>query len=295
MGRSLGCGRQPLAIAIGCLALLVAAVSAQEENSAPINREQIDAALRLTQAAAKEYSIVVDAIPKPLELKPEPALRWSNPAAGEVHGNVFLWTHHGRPFVVGSLFKWFTPHTHMSHEFQSLSEKPLTAKFHGDEVWKTSEPGPRFVPIPKAPPPAPSAAARLLQLKQLARDFQATKKERDGSQGELRLLTQPIHRYEAAAEGIMDGALFVFVQGTDPEVFLLFEARNDESKTGQWHYAATRMNGVELRLHHREQEVWRAEELTWKMIYDHRQTYTNFAFKETPAFLVETLTPTPRK
>src|SRR5689334_5427108 len=78
----------------------------------PANRENIEAALRLTRAAAAEYEIGVGEKGKPLDLRHEPVLHWSNPEQGEVHGNVFLWTREGRPLVVGALFKWFSPHTH---------------------------------------------------------------------------------------------------------------------------------------------------------------------------------------
>lgn len=205
--------------------LACGAVAAQEPAEPPINREQIDAALQLTRAAAKEYEFLAAGADAALELKDEPVLRWSNPTTGEVHGNVFLWTRGGRPMVVGSLFKWFSPHSHMSHEFQSLAEKPIAAKFHGMEVWKTTEPGLKFVELADAPLPARSPASRLLQLKQIARGFAATKIDRDGDKVELRLLTQPVYRYALPGDGVFDGALLAFVQGTDPEVLLLLEVR----------------------------------------------------------------------
>src|SRR5437016_554409 len=107
--------------------------------SAAENKEQIAAALKLTREAAEKYDFVLDgAASQPPQLVAEPVLRWSNPSAGEVHGNVFLWTSGGRPAVVGSIFKWFSPHTHMSHEFHSLAEQPLRGKFEGKEVWVSS-------------------------------------------------------------------------------------------------------------------------------------------------------------
>jgi hypothetical protein len=253
-----------------------------------VNREQIDAALKLTQAAAREYQIsVAGDDEQTCDLKTEPVLRWSNPAVGEIHGNVFLWTRRSRPAVIGSLFKWFTPHTHMSHEFQSLAEKPIAAKFHGADVWKTSDAGVKFLPVPQAPSPAGSTASRLVQLKQLAREFSATKKEREGGRGELRLLTQPIYRYASPEEGVLDGGLFAFVQGTDPEVFLLLEARGGKQDQARWEFAATRMNSVALQLRHRDNEIWAVEAMPWREIYDHRQIYTSFLFKDIPAFLSE--------
>ena len=194
------------------------------------NPENIEAALKLTLAAAAEYEIRVgtDEKEKPLELQREPVLKWSNPDRGEVHGNVFVWTRDGRPLVVGSLFKWFTPHTHMSHEFQSLAEGPLVAKFHGKEVWKTDESGLKFADVPEAPAPAADEAQRLLQMKQLAKEFSGDKKEKeDTSPIELRLLPQPIYRYSAPKQGVLSGGLFALVHGTDPEICVLIEARGE--------------------------------------------------------------------
>jgi hypothetical protein len=51
---------------------------------------------------------------------------------------------------------------------------------------------------------------------------------------EMRLLTQPVFRTTTELED--DTALFVFVQGTDPECVLLLQATGE----GKWQYALTR-------------------------------------------------------
>jgi hypothetical protein len=127
-----------------------------------------------------------------------------------------------------------------------------------------------------------------LQLSRLAKDFAGSKKEREGEQEELRLLPQPIHRYATPKEGILNGALFAFVQGTDPELFLLIEARGATAARARWQFAATRMNSVEVRLRHRGREVWAADILPWGKVYDHKNVYTSFMFKEIPDFLKDT-------
>jgi hypothetical protein len=275
----------------GCLAIAVTLGRAQNPADAPATRENIEAALKLTQAAAAEYEFRVGDDGKPLELQSEPVLKWSNPDRGEVHGNVFLWTRDGRPLVVGALFKWFSPMTHMAHEFHSFAEEPLRAKFHGVPVWKTSEAGLRFVDVPKAAVPAGNEAQRILQLKQLAKDFAGSKKKPDGDETEVRLLPQPIHRYAAPKQGILNGGLFAFVEGTDPEIFLLIEARGENAANARWQFAATRMvAGEEVRLRHRDQQVWAAEILPWKDIFvEHERVYTTFRFKEIPDFLKDAL------
>jgi hypothetical protein len=129
-----------------------------------------------------------------------------------------------------------------------------------------------------------------LQLRQLAKDFTGWKKERDGIETELRLLPQPIHRYAAPKKGIINGGLFTLVHGTDPEIFLLIEARGENTASARWQYAATRMTSVQLKLRHRGQQVWSVETLPWKEVYDHEHVYTSYLFKEIPAFLKDAST-----
>jgi hypothetical protein len=284
--------RRLLIIALVPVAVLaISLAESRAQNPAtPANPENIEAALKLTLAAAAEYEIRVGDDDKPLDLQREPVLKWSNPDRGEVHGNVFLWTRDGRPLAVASLFKWFRPHTHMSHEFHSFAEGPLSGKFHGTPVWKTSEAGVQFADLPGAPAPAANDAQRLLQMKQLAKEFSGVKKERgEGTVVELRLLPQPIHRYSAPKEGIATGGLFTLVHGTDPEIFVLIEARGKDAASVRWQYAVTRMTGSGLRLRLRDKEVWTAEILTTRQATDHELPYTSFYFNEIPDFLKDAL------
>jgi hypothetical protein len=279
------------------LVALVAAVPAvgqppKPADLQPANKENIEAALKLTQACAAEYEFraVGDDKEKPFELRREPILRWSNPDRGEVHGNVFVWTRDDRPQMVGSLFKWFTPHTHMSHEFHSLAEQPITGKFPAQADWKPAEAGVRFADVPKAPAPADTDARRRLQMRQLARDFTGDKKEReDTNPTELRLLPEPVYRYSSPKQGVLAGGLFALVHGTDPEIWVMIEARGKEGGTSRWQFAAARMNSVEMNLRYKGEKVWSTETLPWKDIQGHKLTYTTFGHKDVPAFLKDKL------
>src|SRR5262249_6759307 len=155
----------------------------------------------------------------------------------------------------------------------------------------TSEAGLRFVDVPEAPAPADTEAQRLVQLKQLAKEFAGSKKTARGRETEVRLLPQPIHRYAAPKQGILGGGLFAFVEGTDPEIFLLIEARGESADKARWQFAATRMVSTEeVRLRHRDREVWSAEIIPWREIFvEHERAYTTFRFNEIPDFLKDTL------
>jgi hypothetical protein len=182
----------------------------------------------------------------------------------------------------------------MTHEFQSFAEGTLSADFHGNAVWKTTEPGVRFMDLPGAPAPAAAEAQRVLQLRQLARDFSGSKREReDPTDVELRLLPQPIHRYAAPKQGIIAGGLFTLVHGTDPEIFVLIEARGKDAATARWQYAATRMNSVQMRLRHRDKEVWSVETMPWDDVRSHKRSYTTFGFNKIPDFLLDAIKPKP--
>jgi hypothetical protein len=75
--------------------------------------------------------------------------------------------------------------------------------------------------------------------------------------------------------------------GTDPEIFLLIEARGKDVASARWRFAAARMtNMAELQLRHRDKQVWDAGLLPWKDVSgSHDLPYTAFGFKEIPDFL----------
>jgi hypothetical protein len=112
-------------------------------------------------------------------------------------------------------------------------------------------------PLADVPEPAESAAARLAQMRQILRDFSA---HMDASgEWELRLLPQPLMRYQPKSGQVVDGALFTFVwtRGTDPELILLLECR--KTKAGKaWFYAPVRFSNRALWLKHQDVEVWRS-------------------------------------
>jgi hypothetical protein len=73
----------------------------------------------------------------------------------------------------------------------------------------------------------------------------------------LRLLTQPVYRY--AEEGkIVDGAVFIYVVGTDPECCVLVEAYQNE-KGSRYRYAVAPMSIFKLEARYKDTPVWDIE------------------------------------
>jgi len=216
--------------------------------------------------------------PKKLKLNAEPVLRWSNPSAGQLYGAVFVWTSDGRPEVVGSIYKWYSPFKHYSTEFQSFAESAIGGSREGREMWTPARAGVEFKLVPEGPPPAEAAAGRLRQMREIAGGFTVTRTDREGKQQKMRLLTQPIYRYESAPSAVRDGGLFTFVDGTDPEAFLLLEARR-HAQEDRWQYALTRMNSTKLEATYKENPVWSVDVLPWSQVRDRKEPYTTFQYE----------------
>ncbi len=146
-------------------------------------------------------------------------------------------------------------------------------------MWTSSRPGVELKPIEGAAAPADTAVLRLRQMRALAQEFTGRQLNREGLDREMRLLPQPIYRYENTRGDLIDGGLFVFVLGTDPEAFLLIEARQPAAGGPQWQYGAARMSSINLRINHHGREVWNAPVLPWSQVSDRNEPYTFFQFE----------------
>jgi hypothetical protein len=166
-------------------------------------------------------------------------LKWSNPDAGRVYGDVYIWTDKGRPAAAASIYRWYSPYQSLTIEFCSLSTAAITAEREGQVVWRPTGPGIEWRDLPAADPPAASRPARLTQMKRMAERFAATLTDSRTDQAAvrkvLRLLSRPVFRH--GTDAAADGALFAFVVGTDPELLLLVEAGGQG-----WRYSLSRIN-----------------------------------------------------
>jgi hypothetical protein len=130
------------------------------------------------------------------------------------------------------------------------------------EVWTPTSAGLKFRPVPDAPEPVQDKNQRLQQMRTMARSFRGEltdrRNEATGDPQSLRLLTQPIFRYDSRGKRLQDGALFAFVVGTDPETFLAVESREISGGTHRWEFALARMNRDAM-------QVFCADKLVWEV------------------------------
>ena len=214
------------------------------------------------QRDVRDYAISMSgAKPLALELAERPLLHWGNPARNGEDGAVFVWLKDGRPEVIGSVFTYLDRRRDMilrKHAFHSLSDQPLTAEYQSRLIWSPKSAGVKFAPVPAAEPPAEDARRRLTQMRSLARQFSLTIVDLKEEKSELRLMTQPLLRYEPTSGPAVDGAIFAYAIATDPEALLLLEARKNGGGL-RWEYAFARFHFVTLTAQHGGKEVWRVE------------------------------------
>ncbi len=209
--------------------------------------------------AAGKYEIRLDDDSKQkLVLREAPILRWTNPVGmRKAKGDVFLWTDRGRAAAVLSIYEMTDPtgaYFYEDRELSSLALSPLVATSNDHGEWRPKQ-GLSLKPLIEAAPPQDTRPRRLRQMRELAARFTADKTTRQDIVRELRLLPQPVYRFEGEHPDVLDAALFALVEGTDPEAFLLLEARRTDSGH-QWQYAFSRMNSVRLRGYDRGAKVW---------------------------------------
>jgi hypothetical protein len=95
----------------------------------------------------------------------------------------------------------------------------------------------------------------MQQLRTLASGFGASDDFQKKSWQPLRLLPKPLARYGKPGKDPIDGALFCFVLTTDPEVFLMIEARTGRDGP-EWQYAFAPMTTYGVKGFWKGQEVW---------------------------------------
>jgi len=274
------------------------ALAQGESEAARTQREWL---FKLHLGDALEYTMYRDASQKEkLAFRRKPIYVWTNPVrVSQQDGLVFIWTSRGRPEAIGTIFSSAGGGKRgVNHEFHSLSLSTLDVTRRGthDALWKPGGPGIELTPIEAAPPPARSAAQRLAQIRAMAREFSAATRDAQDHRWELRLLSQPLYRYESTDPEVVDGALFAFVTsaGTDPEALLVIEARQPPGGgMPVWYRALARFTDLNLSVLYKGTEVFSAPIGNIQQMYPNQQyrLFTDRIIPDVPAPSAEGATP----
>ena len=184
--------------------------------------------------------------PTPFQLQEAPIFRWQNNISG-ADGAVFVWTHLGRPVILAK--------THVN-EVRSVyveSMAPLIAerfvmKADGKTLWSPTEPPVTRVTLSDVAAPAEGKNGRLVQMRAIARQYRFTSLwgEENPSDWELRLLPTPLHRYSSDEAKVIDGAIFGYAQGTNPETVVMVEAVSTDDGP-VWQAVPSRLTGYAVK------------------------------------------------
>jgi hypothetical protein len=218
----------------------------------PTEKELSEKRMTFMKSALSRYTIQVGNRKEASKVA-DPCLRWNDPVSNSTDGVVAVYAHNGgRPDALIQFF--FNFQKQWIAEFTIIPDADVTILRSGRELWKPSEYVCKFTDLPQSPVPAAKPGLRLPQMRAIAADFTAVDWFRDTEKVDLRLLPQPAYRY--AEEGkIIDGALFIFAHGTNPEVCVLLEAYQD-AKGSRYRYAVGPMSIYKLETRYKGDVVW---------------------------------------
>ncbi len=212
------------------------------------------------------YDIQTTTTPvRQLTLHNRPLMRFNNPVSGVPDGIIAMWKDVTRPAVIAQVFqladgRWL-------HETQSMAAAPLEMRDTrtGQVPWRPEQAGLTWIELSDVADIGKTPASRGSQMRRIASQFTAVDQFQvragsdDRSPYTLRLLPQPLYRYADAEQQVIDAAVFTFVHGTDPEMFLLLEAI-ETGEGSSWRYALAPMTCWAIEAKYQGQVVWNVDE-----------------------------------
>lgn len=248
-----------LAITWGIFCTLTAALTLAEDAN-PQEVALPPAIIKLQQHIARTADwnqLALDRTPDEV-MTPHVALLWTNNVRGSATGATVLYLADGVPQAVACIYPW---EGKLNHDLDSMSTERLSARRDNQVIWHPTEPGIELQTVTNVQAPAEKPLSRLRQMKAIASRYECTmlgwkldKTDREP----LRLLPQPIYRYPENHSRYLDGAVFAFVLGTDPEILLKIEADQKSGESPVWQVAFCRRTSGELEAKLHDQIVWHA-------------------------------------
>lgn len=219
-----------------------------------------DAHRQKSKQVAESFQITSD--DQPVQVATEPLLRYTD-ATRRIHeSSLWVWGLKGRPAAIMAIeyYPKQPKGTPWLFEIVSLSPHRIHAHKKTYLDWHAEKPGLNLTVLPDSGTPADRPALRLAQMRQLMRRFTAHESAVIEGRVELRPMTNALHRYEDGKANLIDGALFAFANGTNPEVFVLLEAHSVPGGSPVWKYSLAQMTGGAVSVSLDGNEVWSSPE-----------------------------------
>jgi hypothetical protein len=189
-----------------------------------------------------------------------PVFRYDDQPRGFVDATLWRWGSKGRPVAllkVEDTASGGTPYWQFC--VASLADGPINISLPNGGRLAADAAGTTLHPLENAPAPGETFAGRLRQMKELVSRFAGTIHV-DGKvslKQEMRRLTSPIHRYSDEATGLVDGVIFgLTTNGTNPDMLVLIELREEREKSPRWDYGVVKMTAAEVHIRLDSAEVY---------------------------------------
>ncbi len=244
--------------------LMVCRLPAEGEATTGPTDEERAAHLAKMQKIAQSINVyeLSDKQRTPSKLVDKPALKYRDDTRKLFESTMWVWGTEGRPsaMIAVEYYPQMAKEPKWLYEIASLSTERIAAERGAELNWTARGPGLKLQVLTAAPAPAETPARRLTQMRELRNRFAAHERAPVGGRIELKPLSAPLHRYQNAKSGLLDGAVFAFANGTNPEVLWVIEAHRDDQQKTTWQYGLVQMTGAEVFVDLNEKQIWQCAE-----------------------------------
>jgi hypothetical protein len=234
--------------------MLIAWPAAGQENDA--SRKTLET-MRRYVASLHAVSHPAKGEELPLKLVTTPVLRYSDAGGITTDASIWVWGDQGRPAIMAGIFfltqegrdpKW-------SCELLSLADDGVAVSSDVGWRWAPDKGDLKWFAIEDTP--GDSDRQRLRQMKEIAERYEVTTFEKT-AKSQLRLMVQPLYRYADEEKGLIDGSVFSYAAGTNPETVLIVECRKTNDALG-WRAAFARFGANRCQARKGETAVWECQ------------------------------------
>jgi len=241
----------------------LSALRADESEPAAGDKAAREESLKLMRAKAEQIIVRLGAgdDAQACELKETPLIHYSDQVRRLPESTLWVWQRGGQPALFCKVER-ITDAAGATKSWQyccvpATSEK-ADVEWRRDFRWRARETPFQWMTIAETADPRDQAAARLTQMKAIAREFGGqTEQTNVNSRQTMRLLASPLLRYAAADQNVLDGAVFGLTSnGTNPDALLLVESLVKPEAKSRWRYAIVGMSGDAIEITRSEAKVW---------------------------------------
>jgi len=211
----------------------------------------------IAHVAKCELTLAKATTAKVLKVSEHPLLSFGDPARDNEAGTLWAWSDGGRPIAMMELFRRSDTDTVWISAWTLTSTELVSMTLDSRPEWTPAKSDFALQDFSDSATVSDRPLIRLRQMKDMVRRFESHEFWDPGnSRFELRCLETPVLRYSDEKKGIIDGCVFAFAHGTNPEILLFAEAHGTSPEMAKWQFAAFRLGSAEMHLEVAGKTLW---------------------------------------